>query len=275
MRHLTTRTLGLAAGLGALSLAAPAMATPFTWNPSAAVSGADGSFTADNATVADYANVVVTPSATGGAATFTENGLVNFSQFLNGGTPVSLPGLDSTYAIYLAFSGTGTQTSPGVSPTPGTTITGAFDTLNYTLFAASGKPTFNASAGTQASVSGLGTPVTIANGSLLSGTTALTNGGSGLSASATTQETLNVVNSGFFTSPPPSTVSIQLNVAFTNTGSVLTTSGGNELVIDGGGGNATISASPIPPPPVPEPASFAVLGAGLLGLVMARRQRLI
>ena len=133
MRQFTIRTLGLAAGLGALSLAAPAMAVPFTWNPSAAVPGGDGSFTADNITVQDYATINVTS-----AGAFTENGLVNLSTFNSGGSPVTLPGLDNTYAIYASFTGTGTQGSGTVTPANGTTVTGQFNSLNYTLFAAQG-----------------------------------------------------------------------------------------------------------------------------------------
>jgi hypothetical protein len=249
------------------------MAVPFTWNPSAAISGADGSFTADNATVQDYATVNVAASGA-----FTESGVVNFSSFINGGSNVNLPGLGQNYAIYLAFTGSGTQTAGNVTPAAGTSITGTFNTLDYTLFAASGKPTFSATPGGAmgGSVSGVSNAVTIATGNLVSGTTALTNDATGgLSASATTVESLNVVDPAFFTSPAPSQFTLGLNVAFTNTGSVLSTPTADELVINGGGGNATITANPIPPVPTPEPASFAVLGAGLLGLVMARRQRLI
>ena len=269
MRQFTIRTLGLAAGLGALSLAAPAMAVPFTWNPSAAVPGAGGSFTADNITVQDYATVNVDA-----AGNFTENGLINLSTFNNGGTPVNVAGLDSTFAIYAQFTGTGTQGAGNVTPSNGTSITGQFNSLNYTLFAAQGTPTFSSTAG-GASVSGLSNAVTLANGSLVTGTTALTRDQfGGLSATATTINSLNVVDSNFFVSPG-STFSLGFDVAFTNTGSVLSTPSANELVINGGGGNATVTASSSPPPPVPEPASFAVLGAGLIGLAMARRQRLI
>ena len=268
MRQFTIRTLGLAAGLGALSLAAPAMAVPFTWDPGAAVPGA-GTISADNITVQDYATVSVTSTGA-----FTENGLINLSTFNSGGTPVNVQGLGSSFAIYAQFTGTGTQGAGNVTPSNGTSITGQFNSLNYTLFAAQGTPTFSATAG-GATVSGLTNQTTLANGSLITGTTALTaDQFGGLSATATTVNSLNVVDPAFFVSPG-STFSLGLDVAFTNTGSILSTSGANELVINGGGGNATVTASSAPPPPVPEPASFAVLGAGLIGLAMARRQRLI
>ena len=147
---LSWRTVSLAAGLGVFALAAPAMASPFTWNPSAAVPGADGSFTADNINLGDYATINVTSSGS-----FTENGLINLTQFTSGGTPVTLPGLGNTYTLYASFNATGTQASGTVTPTPGSTIDGTFNSLSYTLIAAAGKPTFTATATGGASVAGL------------------------------------------------------------------------------------------------------------------------
>src|SRR5690349_17730139 len=67
-----------------------ALADPFTWNPSAAVPSADGTFTADNITVNDYAAISITNASTGA---FSETGLLNLSRFTSGGTQVALPGL--------------------------------------------------------------------------------------------------------------------------------------------------------------------------------------
>ena len=82
MRYFTgssCRGMGLAAGLGALALAVPAVAAPFTWNSSAAVAGADGSLTADSVTVQSYAKSDVAPSGSS-----TEHGPIDLPAFGNG-----------------------------------------------------------------------------------------------------------------------------------------------------------------------------------------------
>ena len=266
MRYLTVsscRGMGLAAALGALALAVPAVAVPFTWNPSAVVAGADGSFTADNVTVQDYAAFSVAPSGA-----FTERGLINLSTFSDGGTRAALPGLGRTYTLYVAYTATGQQGAGTVTPGPNLQVLGTLGSFDYTIYAAPGRPTFTASAG-GASVSGLGPPVAVAAGGLLSGSTSLVEDASGgLSQVTTAVDTFSVLDPRFGLAPGGTSA---LSLAFANTGSVLTPASSQELLINGGGGNATLEAISLPA--VPEPASAAVLGAALVGLAVTALRR--
>jgi hypothetical protein len=258
---LSRRGIGLAAGLSSLALVAPAVAVPFTWNPSAAVADADGSFTADNITVQEYALVSVAPSGA-----YTQRGLINLSTFNNSGTRVFLPGLDRTYTLYAAYAATGQQGVGTVAPGPGLQIPGALTSFDYTIYAASGRPTFSVSTGGP-SVSGLGTPVAVATGSLLSGRTSLVEDATGgLSQVTTVTDTFSVLDPSFGLAPGGTSA---LSAAFANTASVLTLASSQDLVIDGGGGNATLAAISLPATPVPEPTSAAVLGGVLAGLAIA------
>ena len=272
MRCLTVSSccgMDLAAGLGALALtlalAVPAVAVPFTWNPSAVVAGADGSFTADNVTVQDYAALSVAPSGA-----FTERGLINLSTFSDGGARAVLPGLDRIYTLYAAYTATGQQDAGTVTPGANLQVLGTLSSFDYTIYAAPGRPTFTASA-SGVSVSGLGTPVAVAAGGLLSGRTTLVEDASGgLSQVTTAVDTFGVLDPSFGLAPGGASA---LSVAFTNTGSVLTPASSQELVINGGGGDATLEAISLPPAPVPEPISAAVLGGALISLAVAALRR--
>jgi PEP-CTERM motif-containing protein len=270
-RMALLRSAAAATILAAASFAAQAQPIDFTWDPSKAVAGADGPFTANNITVEDFAAVTLTNVVTGA---FTENGLVNMSSFLHSGTPVALPGLDTgKEVLWVDFTATGTQT-PGATfpPAVGSAILGKFTSLNYTFFAGTGVPTFKADA-SGGHLTGVSNIVALATGSLIAGTTVLVNSALfGLSAIANTVATFvpNPAEAGFFVSPP-ATLSLQLFSSFTNTGSVLSTPSPDTLVIDGGGGNATLQQAAV----VPEPATLLLLGGGLvlLGLGGMRRYR--
>lgn len=250
-----------AAAAGALAVDLP----QFSFNPGA-VGLTGSSFTGDNILISDYSNVTSTSPTT-----FSENGFLAISGIQLGGATLTPGGLNSTYGLYIAFSGAGTATAGD----PKTTVsTGAFTSLDYTLYGYNGAATFGF-AGTTPTETATG-EVVLATGKLIGGTVVTVPTGDGTtftpSASAQLSFTPRAGAAGFFGTPTPFFGTAF--AAFTNTTSqVEPFAGGGGFLIRQGGGAFNFAAVT----PIPEPETYALMLAGLAGLGFVsfarRRQR--
>lgn len=242
----------------------------FTLNPQGAGPALNGgAVTADNIIVSDYAHVV----SDLGTHTFTETGLLSVQSFQLAGAAVSSPGLNTTYGLYIDFTGTGIQTLTG---NPLTDFTGgSFTSLSYTLYGYNGpSATFAFDAANNPTTTATGA-VALATGALIRGrvstSPAEAEDGSPYSfvPSANATVTFNPLpaQAGFFQAPA-NFYNLGF-AAFTNTVSQVEILSPNEFLVREGGGAFNFAATP-----VPEPESYALLMAGLaaVGFVVNRRK---
>lgn len=277
--------LGGAAAIALAMSVGAAQAAPvnFTWNPAGASVPLNGGTisNANNYNIADFSSISV-DSSTGA---FTEVGTLNVLNFLNSGQTVVSTGLGTSYSLFLRFRAAGTQGA--ITTANGTSSNGTFSSLSYQLLGSpNGSPplAFSVSNGA-VTTTGSGAELVLGFGNLVPGTgfVTLTKTANGYSPTANVNLTFNeclasgqgndptalcTANQGGFFVSPASGLSLQIG-NFSATDSVTTVTAGpttTYINLNGGSGNLTFAA-------VPEPASMAVFGVGMLALAGFARRR--
>jgi len=274
MRHMIKP---LAAGVLTAALAsgtALASTISVTWDPagtSPALSGS--SFTQNDQILADYGTATVNPRT----GAFTDSGYLPIIAFNPG---AGNTGVGTNYSLFYAYTASGTFSyngSPGFSPAA-TSTTPDVATFNSASFRFYGNPASTSSLAFAPPATSGSIPAAPAGSIMLASSNTFYTGSGSITpgsppevaaAGVTTNLVPNTSQAGFFVSPTDTGyMGLYWNSAFTNTSGqqsvVLNSSGDYIVTTTGGGGNADF---------VPEPASLALLGSGLLGLVLVRRRQ--
>ena len=262
------RTL-MSAALAAACSSAYALPV-FTFTPTA-VGLVGAPVTADNLLLSNFSTLLYTSPTN-----FTRQGFLSITGFQLGGSNLVALGLNSTYSLYLAFTGTGQLTLGTASTDPRTAVmAGVFDTFTYSLIGANGNSTFGFSGNTP-TVNSTGTQ-TLASGSMFNGNIVSTpaNGGANFVPSVATTLSFMVSpgTSAFFS--PMDFYNIAFS-AITNSASTVEpinsgTGVGSGYRINNGGGNLNFAERNVQ---VAEPGALGLMFAGLgaVGFLARRRK---